>query len=115
MTHAPGPEWTPARFAASIERVDQQQPVVWLIGELDMSTVPALRRILDTVPGPVMLECGDLEFIDSSGLAALVEAHRQRHGELVLHNLRPFARELIEMTGLAPVLGMDRDPGEPVS
>ncbi|MBA2327664.1 MAG: STAS domain-containing protein [Actinobacteria bacterium] len=115
VTGDAGPGSTRARFSASVERVDQQRPVVWLMGELDMSTAPALRSILDTVPGAVTLECGDLEFIDSSGLALIVKAHSQRHGELELRNLRPFAREFFEITGLASLLAVDRGPAESVS
>jgi anti-anti-sigma factor len=115
VTSEPWPGGTPARFAVSVERPDQQRPVVGLIGELDMGTTPTLRKILETVPGPVILECTNLEFIDSSGLAAIVAAHKQRDGELTLRNLRPFARELLEITGLAPLLGVDQGPGGPVS
>jgi anti-anti-sigma factor len=115
VTDEPGAGGTPARFAVSVERADQQRPVVALIGELDMSTVPALRRVLETVPGPVTLDCTNLEFIDSSGLAAIVAAHKQRHGELTLRNLRPFVCELLKITGLAPLLGVDQGPDQSVS
>lgn len=115
MTHEPGAGGAPARFAVSVERTSQQRAVVGLVGELDMSTTPTLCKILETLPGPVILECTNLEFIDSSGLAAIVAAHKQRPGELTLRNLRPFARELLEITGLAPLLGVDERPDRSVS
>jgi anti-sigma B factor antagonist len=115
VTGEPWSGGTPARFAVSLERPAQQRPVVGLIGELDMGTTPTLRKILEMVPGPVVLDCTNLEFIDSSGLAAIVAAHKQRHGDLTLRNLRPFARELLEITGLAPLLGVDQGRGRSVS
>ena len=86
-----------------------------LVGELDMGTTPTLCTVLETVPGPLILECSNLEFIDSSGLGVLLAAHKQRGGEVTLRNVRPFARELLEITGLASLFGVDEMPDQPVS
>ena len=114
MTYEPEAAAMSTRFAVSIERAGQEPPIVGLVGELDMATTSTLRKVLEDMPGPVILECTNLEFIDSSGLAVIVAAHRARNGELMLRNLRPFARELLDITGLASLLGVET-PERPVS
>ena len=70
-------------------------------GELDMAAAPELLRTLDgLIDRHVVLDLRAAEFIDSSGFAAIVRAHR-RHGER-LSILRPTgkAARALEVTGL---------------
>ena len=92
-----------------IARVAQ---VVHLHGELDIASVARLRATMDNllVDGPtqvIVVDLTDLTFIDSSGLGALVGAHRK--ARVLKCTLRVvcgegMARRVIEMTGLQHVL-----------
>lgn len=76
-----------------------------LCGELDMATLPDLEGHLAPFESngvsAIMLDLGELTFIDSTGLHALVrEKERARaHGQqLILVGARPSARRLFELT-----------------
>ena len=81
--------------------------VVTIQGELDMATVPELESVLKTLDGEVRLECAALSFIDSRGLSLFVDTHRRLEesgGRLVLANLAPNCRRVIELMKLDDVL-----------
>ena len=54
--------------------------ILRLTGELDMAASPTLRRVLhdlqSTGSGEIVIDLQGLVFLDSMGLSALVEAHR---------------------------------------
>jgi anti-sigma B factor antagonist len=85
--------------------------VLLLTGELDMAEVPRLEAAVDRVLGEgttaITIDLRELEFIDSSGLAAIVHvsglcAKRGYDFELVAG--RPEVQRLFEITGLISVL-----------
>jgi anti-sigma B factor antagonist len=55
--------------------------LVRLVGELDMATVPAveaeLNRLLSSALQTIVVDLGDLAFIDSTGLACLMKATKR--------------------------------------
>jgi anti-anti-sigma factor len=78
-----------------------------LTGVLDIETVPILSAQTEPLiqRGAVhfVLEATDLEYLDSSGLAALVALKREvgaRAGTVELRNLQPAVRGIIELTRL---------------
>lgn len=89
------------------QSVDEQGDLVLRIeGELDLSNVDALRpELMDIVaeqPDRVILELASLSFMDSSGIALLVEA-AQQVGSLELRNPSAVIRRVLEATGLVSV------------
>jgi anti-sigma B factor antagonist len=78
--------------------------VVEVEGEVDLSTSPALRRtLLETLPtvGKLALNLRSIRYIDSSGIATLVEVlNRSRHlqKEFVLFGLSPAVQEVFRLT-----------------
>jgi anti-anti-sigma factor len=88
----------------------QDRPGVWnLCGELDAAGVPELRDRLTGVAGDVTLDCSGLTFLDSSGLALFVAAHRAcraRGAELVIVNPSRCVIRLLELTGLCTLLAV---------
>jgi anti-sigma B factor antagonist len=85
--------------------------VLLLTGELDIAEVPRLEaavdRILDEGTTGITIDLRQLEFIDSSGLAAIVHvsglcAKRGHDFELIAG--RPEVQRLFEITGLSGVL-----------
>jgi anti-sigma B factor antagonist len=81
-------------------------PVVHLRGELDLESVPRCREVLEPAleEGPsVVLNLGDLSFVDSTGLALFASAHKTlttRGQSLVLVAPQPVTRRVLEIVGL---------------
>ena len=86
-----------------------------LRGELDMSSAATLRRELESVerghPTEIQLDLAQLNFMDVSGLRAILDAARRgrRAGTaLVISNPMPHIIRLLELTAIdqsVPVLG----------
>jgi anti-sigma B factor antagonist len=97
-------------FSAKVSGLDGDSLVV-LAGELDMATAPELAGVLShlVVKGPhdVTLDFSDLTFIDSSGIAVLVDA-QHRLGEvgrqLSIRAPRRTALRVFEIAGLLDFL-----------
>jgi anti-sigma B factor antagonist len=79
-------------------------PTVKVTGEVDMSNVDVVRAAVDLAiahaPDRIVFDLGDLEFMDSSGLAMLL-AVAERVSIVELRGLRPLIRRVIELTGLS--------------
>jgi anti-anti-sigma factor len=85
-----------------------------LQGVLDIETVELFReevgRLLEAQVTHFTLELHSLDYIDSSGLAALVVLHRQvasRSGIIRLQNPQPLVRDIIELTRLDRIFVMN--------
>lgn len=75
-----------------------------LVGEIDSYTAPDLSGRLADDPPIDVLDMAGVTFIDSSGLRALVEAHRarvDRDARLVLRAPSAAVQRLLEISGLA--------------
>lgn len=67
-------------------------------GELDLSSAPELRGpLFDRVEGGlrVVLDLSKVSFIDSSGIAVLVQAHRAAHGDRASNGSGPALHTVI--------------------
>ena len=81
--------------------------VLRLAGELDISTLQDARRSADNLveqqPERVVVELGQLTFMDSSGIALLLWI-ASKVPRVELRNPSPIIQQLIEMTGLNKTL-----------
>jgi anti-anti-sigma factor len=93
-----------------IERQDDGQGVILgLHGEIDIASAPELENALAgplAVPGEarIVIDLAAVEFIDSTGLATLIEAQARADGNgcsLILRHVPPQAKRLLEITRLA--------------
>lgn len=82
-------------------------PVVFVYGEIDVLTAPRLHETLQEViaesPRSLLVDLANVTFIDSTGLGALVVAHRhleERGGRLRLVSVPPPVAQVLEVTGL---------------
>lgn len=82
-------------------------PVVFVYGEIDVLTAPRLHETLQEViaesPSSLLVDLANVTFIDSTGLGALVVAHRhleERGGKLRLVSVPPPVAQILEVTGL---------------
>src|ERR1017187_1881398 len=84
--------------------------VVHVIGELDVSTAPGLRRplgaLVENGHNQLILDLSQMHFMDSSGLGNLVSALKRVRvgdGRLALVGLSPRTTTILRLTGLAPI------------
>lgn len=98
----------PTPFAAHVEA---DPPRVVMAGELDMATSESLRAVLapvlvDERATVVRLEVGGLTFIDSSGLAVLLEVAESGR-EVVLCGATEAVRRVVDVTGVGSVIRVE--------
>ncbi|MHA3770941.1 STAS domain-containing protein [Verrucomicrobiota bacterium sgz303538] len=87
--------------------------VVELEGEIDLSRSPELRRVLDVharAQCPALaLGFQGVDFIDSSGLATIIEYCRKAHefgGRFAIYGLSERVRTVFEIVRLNEILGL---------
>jgi anti-anti-sigma factor len=101
-----------------VEVVDADGSLVVLIsGEIDVDTGPQLRSVLDgfAVSAPVVLDCADVGFIDSTGVNLLLrQSMRMRFatGTIRVRHLSAQLRRLLQITGLEEFLEADMQSQE---
>jgi anti-anti-sigma factor len=111
----------PSRAPFSIDSVDQPGGTVLLRlrGELDVQSSPLLRRrLLDHLAERTQLvvELRGLDFMDSSGLAALLELRsraRRADWPVRVQGARGRVRELLERTGTLEIVEQGDHPAAP--
>ena len=110
------------RFRMNTGAIDADTHVVELQGELDLSTTPyiaaALDAALDTGKRFVVLDLGDVAFIDSTTLSVMLATQRQleaRGGRLVTVCSDRFVARVFEMAGLTQRLGVTASRREALS
>jgi anti-anti-sigma factor len=83
--------------------------VVLLAGELDLAGVDSVRAVilphLTPPPDRVIVDAERLSFMDSSGIALLVEISN-RVGRVEVVNPSPIVRRVLEATGLLHHFGL---------
>jgi anti-sigma B factor antagonist len=101
-------------FAIATRTLTSGRLLLAVDGELDLANAPLLREALDrelAAGQRVLLDLSGVTFIDSTGLAAIVNAARGPGAQLELSaDMRSQARRLMELTGvlsLFPVVNGD--------
>ncbi len=114
MVNTPEPRIAADAQAEFTRRGTPEAPELAIRGEVDVSTSAALRDelygIVDGGARRVVVDCSEMDFIDSSGLGVLVGALkrvREKDGELVLKSLNPSARKVFEITGLTKLFTIE--------
>jgi len=85
--------------------------IIHLAGDLDLESAPALTAELSKQLGarPVLLDLDRIEFMDSSGLGALVGAHKEAvasGGALLLAAPGPRVQRILKVTKLNEVFAV---------
>ena len=87
--------------------------VVSVAGDVDLASAVHLREVMDDALGRsshLVVDVAEMTFIDSSGLSALVHAHRhaaEAGGSLTLRSPSPTLKRLLSITHLETVLVVD--------
>jgi anti-sigma B factor antagonist/stage II sporulation protein AA (anti-sigma F factor antagonist) len=94
---------------------------VILTGEIDMSNVDTLAEALAAAPATahsLVVDLADVTFLDSTGIAALLSAHRRAGASgrtLTVVNAQGMVRRVLDITGVYPALtGKDMRPARPL-
>jgi anti-sigma B factor antagonist len=92
-------------------------PVVRITGEVDIQTAPLLeerlQRVLDEGFSSLVVDLGEVSFLDSTGLSALIACLKRCEaggGTVHLVSAQPNVRRVFEVTGLTAVFHME-EPG----
>lgn len=87
--------------------------VVWIVGEVDYTATPKLRATLLTyiekTEGELHLNLSRLAYLDSSGLAVLIEARRnlqERKRALVVDTVTPEVKKIFDLTQVGKLFGV---------
>jgi anti-sigma B factor antagonist len=93
--------------------------LVTLVGELDTSNVGQLYEELAALTREgirhISIDLAGLEFVDSTGLSALIAAHKRtasQGGELILHAPNRDIRRQFKMTGVDTYFNIRPSGGE---
>jgi anti-sigma B factor antagonist len=99
---------TEAQF--DTKRTESGETVVVASGEIDIATAPDFSRALDAAlaarPAVLVIDLAMVEFIDSSGLNAMLQANHASGDDvrLVLQSPSDACRRVLKATGLDDVL-----------
>ncbi len=101
-----------------VRRLDDKV-VLDLAGEIDMRCSVDLRgtfmELLESKPTVLVVNMNEVEFMDSSGLATLVEALqwcRRNSGELRLYGLQKRVRSIFEISRLESIFKIYENEAE---
>jgi anti-sigma B factor antagonist len=101
-------------------RRDGDVIVIAIRGEIDLHNSPGLRTdLLDALqrgmPKKLILNLGEVPYMDSSAIAVLVEAlqkMRKAGGKIYLTNLQPRVKGLLEIARLDTIFSVVKDETE---
>jgi len=93
-----------------VQRIDNSA-ILEIVGDIDLSSSPEARKMLlqeltSNRTARVILNMARVEYIDSSGVASLIEglkAARDIGSRLVLFGLSPIAREVLQLSRLLKI------------
>ncbi|MFH1593538.1 MAG: STAS domain-containing protein [Candidatus Omnitrophota bacterium] len=95
--------------------------VCYLNGEIDINTAPQLKKIFDRIVDAkkekLIMNFKDVSYVDSSGLATLVEilkGLRSYGGKLKLSNLSTKVKNLFEITKLEKLFDITPEEEEAI-
>ena len=98
------------------ERTEGDIPVISITGDIDLATSPKLREFLKPKSSKktplLLLDFGGVNYIDSSGLATLIEyfqAVQSFRGRLALASLSPRVKNVFEIVRLEQIFSLHPD------
>jgi anti-anti-sigma factor len=84
--------------------------VVRLSGRLDASEADRAIDRLETIEGPVILDCAKLDYISSAGLSVMLMTHKRLRAAghaLRIRNLQPRVLNVFTYAGLNRILEIE--------
>ena len=81
-----------------------------LVGRLDASQSDRALKVLSTLPGPVVADCSELDYISSAGIGVLLETYKRLHDEghsFRLLNVPPRVKNVLTLANIDRILGVE--------
>jgi anti-anti-sigma factor len=108
MNDHPGDGRDGAGSTLDVTRTDTSNGVrLTAAGEIDRASAPILaaelQEAIDAGADLILVDLGDVTFMDSSGVHALVTAHQTAPDRLRLGTLHPAVQRVLEITALLDV------------
>lgn len=107
---------TPVRMQTATHHVDDIAILVIsgriTLGEGNVMIRETVRELVDQGKTKIVLNLGEVDYIDSSGMGELVKTHttvRNQGGQLRLANLSKRVNDLLQMTRLSSVFDIEPD------
>lgn len=99
MSHEPLQLARPFKVTESV--IEDGCREIAISGELDLAVAGRLQEALAACPGEqVLISLESCEFIDSTGLAVILDANREGRSRILLHSPRDQVLRILEVTGL---------------
>lgn len=102
--------------------IRNETALITLSGALDAQTAPQLKQAFTDIirdgRQDIVLDLGGVDFMDSSGLGAIVGAYKQVRigkGDLRIASLQPAVRKVFELTRLDRVFKIFGDANEAIA
>lgn len=87
--------------------------LISISGEIDYTVTPELRSrfrsFIDSTSGDIKLDLAYLQYLDSSGLAVLIEARRiltEKTRSLTILSLTPQVKKILQLTQVSALFGL---------
>ncbi len=80
---------------------------VLLEGDIDLYNADEFREALNDIDGKIVIDCNELNYIDSTGLGVLVAAFKNNARNVSITGLKPHLFRIFELTGLANVFDIE--------
>ncbi|MBI9111219.1 STAS domain-containing protein [Maridesulfovibrio ferrireducens] len=94
--------------------VSAEEALIKISGEIDFTGTPALReelhKFIEISSGEVRVDLSELEYLDSSGLASLIELRRmltQKDRTVVIISVTEQVDKLLHLTQVKSLFGME--------
>jgi len=88
--------------------------LVTMTGEIDFTVTPHMRErlaaFIEATSGDILLDLGGLDYIDSSGLAALIEARKKLQSKgrkISISEVSSQVRKLFNLTQIGDLFGIE--------
>jgi len=84
--------------------------MVTIVGELDLALRPAFEEAVAATTGDVVVDMGQVTFLDSAGITVLVEARRaalERGSTMRVAPASDVVMRILEITGLLDAFGLE--------
>jgi anti-anti-sigma factor len=88
--------------------VDRQHGVsqIRVEGELDIASTPSFEQALLGVHGPLVIDCAEMTFLGSAGLATFARVF-ETNTSLTLRNVRDSCRKVLEVGGMTGLVALE--------
>lgn len=93
---------------------EAEKILIKLAGEADVYASPEMKeelyKLLEEKPKSIVIDCSELNYIDSTGLSILIgllKRQKEHGGDVQLLSLQPHVRKIFNITSLDKVFGIE--------